>query len=467
MIELDPINISGRDVLPLVEGGKGIGVSDGVSAGSWANAGGVGTFSGVFCALRDATGRLVPFETKGKTRAERQTDLIDYAIKGAVQQAQIAHETAAGSGRIHMNLLWELGGAERILEEVLEKARGLIHGVTCGAGMPYRLSEIGSRFNVHVYPIVSSARVFNALWRRAYRHFADWLGAVVYEDPWLAGGHNGFSNADDPNRPEPAIDRVRALRQVMNGVGLHSKPIIVAGGVWRLDEWADWIDNPELGPIAFQFGTRPMLTRESPIPDSWKQRLLDLKPGCVHINRFSPTGFPSSAVKNDFLRELVARSERQISYRNTAENDFAERLDLSDDGHRHVFVSAEDARRAIAWKEDGNTVALKTPDDTLIFVTQVAAKKIARDRADCVGCLSGCLFSSWMQSTPDHGTGRRPDPRSFCIRKTLDNVVKTGDVDHELVFAGHCVHRFSSDPFYANRFIPTVKQLIEQIKTGK
>ena len=47
-----------------------------------------------------------------------------------------------GQGRIHMNVLWEMAAAERVLHGVLEGARGLIHGVTCGAGMPYRIAEI-------------------------------------------------------------------------------------------------------------------------------------------------------------------------------------------------------------------------------------------------------------------------------------------------------------------------------------
>ena len=68
---------------------------------------------------------------------------------------------------------------------MLDGAKGLIHGVTCGAGMPYRLAEICARYGVHYYPIVSSGRAFNALWKRAYHKFQDWLGAVVYEDPWL------------------------------------------------------------------------------------------------------------------------------------------------------------------------------------------------------------------------------------------------------------------------------------------
>ena len=87
----------------------------------------------------------------------------------------------------------------------------------------------------------------------------------------------------------------------------------MAGGVWYLREWTDWIDNPELGPVAFQFGTRPLLTRESPISDAWKARLLTLREGDVYLNRFSPTGFYSSAVHNGFSRNCSsARSIRSL-----------------------------------------------------------------------------------------------------------------------------------------------------------
>jgi len=50
----------------------------------------------------------------------------------------------------------------------------------------------------------------------------------------------------------------------------------MAGGVWYLRDWNEWIDNPELGQIIFQFGTRPLLTQESPIPAGWKARLTNI-----------------------------------------------------------------------------------------------------------------------------------------------------------------------------------------------
>ena len=83
----------------------------------------------------------------------------------------------------------------------------------------------------------------------------------------------------------------------------------MAGGVWWLEEWEDWIDNPELGPIAFQFGTRPLLTQESPIGEAWKQRLLTLKEGDVFLNRFSPTGFYSQRGEQR-LHPGTARAQR-------------------------------------------------------------------------------------------------------------------------------------------------------------
>ena len=52
--------ISGREVLPLVEGGKGISISNGESSGAWAATGGIGTFSAVNADSYDDDGKLIP-----------------------------------------------------------------------------------------------------------------------------------------------------------------------------------------------------------------------------------------------------------------------------------------------------------------------------------------------------------------------------------------------------------------------
>lgn len=72
-----------------------------------------------------------------KKRAERHEEMVEYAIKGGVAQAQVAHEVSNGNGRIHMNMLWELADSERILTGVLERAKGLINGrdLRCGSAL--------------------------------------------------------------------------------------------------------------------------------------------------------------------------------------------------------------------------------------------------------------------------------------------------------------------------------------------
>ncbi|MGE0415657.1 MAG: NAD(P)H-dependent flavin oxidoreductase [Acetobacteraceae bacterium] len=470
MQAINAIRMGGVEVLPLVEGGKGVAISNGLSAGHWAASGGVGTFSAVNADSYDEDGRPIPQIYHKRTRRERHEELIAYAVKGALTQARRAWDLAGGKGRIHANILWEMGGAERVITEVLEQAKGIIHGITCGAGMPYRLSDIAARFNVHYYPIVSSARAFNALWKRAYSKTAHLLGGVVYEDPWLAGGHNGLSNSEDPERPEDPYPRVVALRKVMRQFGLNDTPIIMAGGVWWLEEWEHWIDNPELGPVAFQFGTRPLLTQESPIGDAWKQRLMTLQEGDVFLNRFSPTGFYSSAVNNAFIAELRERNDRQVAFSTDAVGEHIAEYGVGP-RRRIVYLTPADLERAHGWEALGFTEALRTPDSTLIFVTPDRAKEILADQADCMGCLSSCRFSNWDQHTADLSNGKKADPRSFCIQKTLQDIAHRGNqadaIENNLMFSGHNAFRFAKDPFYSNGFIPTVKQLVERILTGR
>ena len=462
---LKPILYGGREVWPLVEGGKGVSATNGMSSGAWAAAGGIGTVSAVNADSYDAEGKIVPQVYEALTRKERHEQLIRYGIDGAVAQVKRAFDMSGGKGAININVLWEMGGAQQILEGVLAETPGMITGVTCGAGMPYKLSEIAERYNVLYLPIISSARAFRALWKRAYHKVPQLLGAVVYEDPWLAGGHNGLSNAEDPLKPEDPYPRVKALRDTMRAEGVPDDvPIVMAGGVWFLREWDHWVDNPELGSIAFQMGTRPLLTKESPIPQGWKDALREINEGDVLLHRFSPTGFYSSAVINPFLRSLQARSERQIPYSKVEAGEHTVRLDVGVRG-KNFWVTSKDLEHAREWVTQGFSDGLRTPDDTIIFVDPAERGMIQQDQKDCMGCLSHCGFSSWKDHD-DYTTGRLVDPRSFCIQKTLQDIAHGGDIDQNLMFAGHAAYRFKQDPFYSNNFTPSVKQLFDRILTG-
>lgn len=455
MFYLPSVRLSGKEVIPIVEGGKGVSISTGLTSGLWAANGGVGTVSAVNADFYDDNGNIVRQIYTEKTREGRHQQLIDYAIKGGIAQTKIAHDLSNGEGRIHINVLWEMGAVEAVLNGILEKTQGLIHGITSGAGMPYKLAEIATKYKVYYYPIISSARAFKILYKRSFNKFKEFLGGVVYEDPWLAGGHIGLSNAENQDQPESAYLRVKELRKALVELSLEYVPIIVAGGVWWLSEFADWIDNKEIGPIAFQFGSRPLLTQESPISDAWKQLLLRLRPEDIVLNRFSPTGFPSNAINNNFIKELADRITRQVRYSLEMDEVFSEKFD-------NFYVSKEDIEKINDWYKLGFTSFNTTPSNTLLFLTKEKAKQILHDQMSCSGCLSRCLFSGWNQS----GEQLKQDPRTFCIQKTLQDIAHNGDIEANLLFAGKNAYRFSEDPFYKNGFIPNIKQLFDRILSG-
>ena len=465
-MDLKSIIIAGKEILPLIEGGKGVNVSTGLTSGRWAYCGGAGTFSGVNPDFMGDDGKLTaPISFKGKNRVERQKELIEYGIKGCLYQAEIAHEESKGNGLVFMNVLWEQGGSQELLKGVLEKAKGTIKAISCGAGMPFKLADICSENSVFYNPIVSSVRAFQLLWKRSYSKFKDWLGAVIYEDPWVAGGHNGLSNSDNPEKPEKPLQRVIEIRKFMNEVGLKSVPIIIAGGIWWLSEWIDYINNKELGPIGFQFGTRPMVTIESPLADSVKKRLLNTKQGEVKLQKFSPTGLYSSAIKNGLLQQLEEQLERQIRFEEELnfETGFDIGVELTSTG-KTVYINKVDKEKLESFIQKGFNKVMKTPDNTLLFVSENRYNEIVNDMKNCVGCLSACMFSGWAQK---EGMVIKPDPRTFCIQKGLQGIAHTDNVDDNWLFAGQIVHRFKNDPFYKNgTFIPTVRQLFEQILTG-
>src|SRR5213080_3946277 len=103
MKTVNAIRMGGVDVLPLIEGGKGIGVSNGVSSGHWAGTGGTGTFSAVNADYYDEVGNPIEQVYKGRTRRERHDELIEFGIQGGIAQATRAYELSGGKGRIHAN----------------------------------------------------------------------------------------------------------------------------------------------------------------------------------------------------------------------------------------------------------------------------------------------------------------------------------------------------------------------------
>src|SRR6201991_823101 len=93
---LQPILYGGREVWPLIEGGKGVSATNHASSGAWAAAGGIGTVSAVNADSYDPSGKIVPQVYHALNRRERHEELIRYAIDGAVEQVKRAHDIAGG-----------------------------------------------------------------------------------------------------------------------------------------------------------------------------------------------------------------------------------------------------------------------------------------------------------------------------------------------------------------------------------
>ena len=84
---------------------------------------------------------MIPQIYKEKLDQGRHRELIDFSVSGAVEQAKNC-KRYCWKVLIYINILWEMAAAEEILTRTLEEAGDIIDGVTCGAGMPYKLSDI-------------------------------------------------------------------------------------------------------------------------------------------------------------------------------------------------------------------------------------------------------------------------------------------------------------------------------------
>jgi len=192
-----------------------------------------------------------------------------------------------------------------------------------------------------------------------------------------------------------------------------------------------------------------------------------LKEGDITLNKYSPTGFYSSQLNNDFLKELKYRSERQTPYARKPSEELSAEVKVGARG-RAIYVPAEKKDAVEAWIADGYSEAMRTPEETMIFVTPEKAREILDDQAGCMGCLSACNFSNWADNE-DNTTGRLADPRSFCIQKTLQDIAHGGSVDNNLAFAGHNAFKFADDPLFQSvrtGQFPSVSDLVKTILKG-
>lgn len=295
---LRPLKLAGRELLPIVQGGMGVGISAHRLAGSVAAENGVGTLSSVD--LR----RLHPdlMELTGHLRAgEASKKAIDAANLAALQrEIRAARELSQGRGLLAVNVMRALSEYAASVTQALQCG---IDAIVVGAGLPLDLPELARDHpQTALVPILSDARGVQLVirkWERKGR-IPD---AIVIEHPRLAGGHLGAAKVADLNDARFEFDTVLpATLEFLRSAGIEREvPLIAAGGIRT---HADIVRLQGLGAAAVQLGTPFAVTLECDAHAEFKRVLAEARQADM-VEFVSVAGLPARAVLTPWLRNYL------------------------------------------------------------------------------------------------------------------------------------------------------------------
>jgi nitronate monooxygenase len=300
---LRPLQLAGRALLPIVQGGMGVGVSAHRLAGSVAALGAMGTISSVD--LR----RHHP-DLMARTRAhgpgavgmDDTKRVIDAAnLEALEREIRAARALSGGRGLLAINVMRAVSEYGPSVTRALEAG---IDAVVVGAGLPLDLPDLAQDHpRALLVPILSDARGVQLIvrkWERKKR-LPD---AIVIEHPRLAGGHLGAAKVADLNDPRFEFDQVipQALAFLRSAGIERELPLIAAGGI---RSHADLQRLQGLGAAGVQLGTPFAVTLECDADPGFKRVLAEA--GEADMVEFtSVAGLPARAVATPWLRKYLA-----------------------------------------------------------------------------------------------------------------------------------------------------------------
>jgi nitronate monooxygenase len=298
--------LAGRKLLPVVQGGMGVGVSAGGLAGTVAGLGGIGTVSSVD--LR----RLHPDLWAQTSGIESEPDAgarIDAANLEALGREIVrARELAGGRGLVAVNVMKALSAyAAQVRHALACGADALV----VGAGLPLDLPELASDHpKVALIPILSDARGVQLIVRK-WEKKGRLPDAIVIEHPRLAGGHLGAAKVGDLNDPRFDFDVVLPQVQAFfRTAGIEGRiPLIAAGGIEGPD---DIRRLQSLGAAAVQLGTAFAVTAECDADPAFKRVLADARPEDI-VEFTSVAGLPARAVRTPWLAKYLRLEPRLMA----------------------------------------------------------------------------------------------------------------------------------------------------------
>lgn len=294
------LKLAGRRLLPLVQGGMGIGISAHRLAGTVAAHNGVGTIASID--LRHHHEDLM-----AQTRGTRDKEKIEAANRVALdREIQAARALSEGRGLIAVNVMKAVGSHAQLVRQACESGADAI---VMGAGLPLDLPELAAGHpKVALIPILSETRGIGLVLRR-------WMkkgrlpDAIVIEHPAHAGGHLGAATIEDLGNERFSFARVLAeCRELFQTLGLawDSIPLILAGGINTHEKVRHWLGE---GASAVQLGTAFAVTEECDAHPEFKQVLAMATPQTLR-EFTSVAGLPARAVLTPWLSRYLSSESR-------------------------------------------------------------------------------------------------------------------------------------------------------------
>ncbi len=293
-----------RTLLPVVQGGMGVGVSAHRLAGSVAALGAVGTISSVD--LRHHHPDLMA--GLGDCRERSELDRVNRIALD--REIRMALDRAGGRGAVAVNVMKALSDHPAYVRQSCESGA---HAIVMGAGLPLDLPEMTRDFpDVALIPILSDARGISVLLKKWMRKNC-LPDAIVIEHPRYAGGHLGATRDGEIADPRFDFELVLAATlELIRTLGLEREriPLIVAGGINRHEQVRRLLG---CGAAAAQIGTPFAVTEEGDAHPEFKKVLAGAQPEDI-VTFMSVAGLPARAVLTPWLRNYLRREKALQSH---------------------------------------------------------------------------------------------------------------------------------------------------------
>ncbi|MFP3556607.1 nitronate monooxygenase family protein [Paraburkholderia sp. SIMBA_049] len=294
-----PLVIRGRSLLPVVQGGMGVGVSAHRLAGSVAREGALGTIASID--LRHHHADLLE-----RCRATPDRATLENANRVALtREIHAARTLSEGRGMIAVNVMKAVNAHADYVRIACELGADAI---VMGAGLPLDLPDLTQGRDIALIPILSDSRGVGVVLRK-------WMkkgrlpDAIVIEHPAHAGGHLGVTNLDDMHDARFEFTRVlQEIDEIFTSLQISRSevPVIVAGGINSHEAVRACL---EAGANGVQIGTPFAVTEEGDAHPNFKRVLADATPDDI-VEFVSVTGLPARAVKTPWLVRYLRNESR-------------------------------------------------------------------------------------------------------------------------------------------------------------